>query len=497
MLVRLLQPIQQPLSRRRLPHWRTDVLVSLAVAFTIMFVSVGISAAERPNSFADQVEKLSPSVVNISTTTIVNDGPSADMPQFPPGSPFEEFFKNFGDNNRQRKAQSLGSGFIIDAEGIVVTNYHVIENAEEIRVILADETSFTAKVLGQDKKTDIAVLKIEPGETKLTAVAFGNSDDLRVGDWVLAIGNPFGLGGTVTAGIVSARGRDIGNGPYDDFIQTDASINRGNSGGPLFNTDGDVIGINTAIYSQSGGSVGIGFAISSNLAERVAGQLIEFGQTRRGWLGVYIQEVTTDIAESLGLDDDIGALISSVNESGPAAKGGVEPGDVILKFDGKLIDKMRDLPRIVAETDIGTKVDVELFRQGKAKTVQITLGELEKAELVGLAGGDTKEGEQSKQSFASLGFSVQSLTPKLAGEMGLDADKTGVVVSEVIAGSPAADKGLQVGDILRRFGQRPVAGVAELAKDIEDAEQGGRPGILILIEREGRERFIQISFAKK
>jgi len=343
-----LQPIQQPLSRRRLPHWRTDVLVSLAVAFTIMFVSVGISAAERPNSFADQVEKLSPSVVNISTTTVVNDGPSADMPQFPPGSPFEEFFKNFGDNNRQRKAQSLGSGFIIDAEGIVVTNYHVIENAEEIRVILADETSFTAKVLGQDKKTDIAVLKIEPGETKLTAVAFGNSDDLRVGDWVLAIGNPFGLGGTVTAGIVSARGRDIGNGPYDDFIQTDASINRGNSGGPLFNVEGEVIGINTAIYSQSGGSVGIGFAISSNLASRVASQLVEFGQTRRGWLGVFIQEVTPDIAESLGLKEAAGALVSSVNENSPAAKGGVQPGDVILKFDGKLIDKMRDLPRIVA-----------------------------------------------------------------------------------------------------------------------------------------------------
>ena len=276
-------------------------LCQFVMAFAILFVSVGASAADRPDSFADQVEKLSPAVVNISTTTIVNNGQAMDMPQFPPGSPFEEFFKNFGDNNRERKAQSLGSGFIIVDEGIVVTNYHVIENAEEIRVVLADETSFTAEVLGQDQKTDIAVLKIDPGDTDLTAVSFGDSDELRVGDWVLAIGNPFGLGGTVTAGIVSARGRDIGNGPYDDFIQTDASINRGNSGGPLFNTDGDVIGINTAIYSQSGGSVGIGFAISSNLAERVAGQLIEFGQTRRGWLGVYIQEVTTDIAESLGL----------------------------------------------------------------------------------------------------------------------------------------------------------------------------------------------------
>ena len=471
-------------------------LAPFAVAFTIIFFSVGLSAADRPNSFADLAERLSPSVVNISTTTIVNGGPGAEMPQFPPGSPFEEFFKNFGENNRQRKAQSLGSGFIIDAEGIVVTNHHVIENAEEIRVILADETSFTAKVLGQDKKTDIAVLKIEPGDTKLAAVAFGDSDSLRVGDWVLAIGNPFGLGGTVTAGIVSAFGRDIGNGPYDDFIQTDASINRGNSGGPLFNTEGEVIGINTAIFSQSGGSVGIGFAIASNLASRVASQLVEFGQTRRGWLGVFIQEVTPDIAESLGLKEASGALVSSVNENSPAAIGGVQPGDVILKFDGKVIEKMRDLPRIVAETDIGATVSVELFRQGSSKTLTITLGELEKAELVGLV-GEQKTSETSKESFGSLGFSVQALTPQLAEEMGLGKGKVGVVVTDVVPGSPAAEKNLQVGDILRRFGQRPVKGVAELTKDIEDAEEGGRSGILILIERDGRERFLQIGFAKK
>ena len=491
MLVRLLRPFRQSLTLSS-----GDAVASVVVLCAIIFFPIALLAADRPDSFADQAERLSPSVVNISTTTIVNDGPGAEMPQFPPGSPFEEFFKNFGDNNRQRKAQSLGSGFIIDSKGIVVTNHHVIENAEEIRVILADETSFTAKVLGQDKKTDIAVLKIEPGDTALTAVAFGNSDDLRVGDWVLAIGNPFGLGGTVTAGIVSARGRDIGNGPYDDFIQTDASINRGNSGGPLFNINGEVIGINTAIYSQSGGSVGIGFAISSNLASRVASQLAEFGQTRRGWLGVFIQEVTPDIAESLGLDAAAGALVSSVNESSPAAKGGVQPGDVILKFDGKVIDKMRDLPRIVAETDIGKKVSVDLFRQGESKTLKITLGELEKAELVGLA-GDKSPSDRSIQSFVSLGFSVQTLTQELAGEMGLGKDKTGVVVTEVVPGSPAAEKNLQVGDLLRRFGQRPVKGVAELAKDINDAEEGGRSGVLILIERDGRERFVQIGFAQK
>ena len=266
----------------------------------IMFMTFEAGAAERPESFADQVERLSPAVVNISTTTIVNGGPNMDMPQVPPGSPFEDFFKNFGDNDRKRRASSLGSGFIIDEAGIVVTNFHVIENAEEITVTLSDETVFTAEVLGQDQKTDIAVLKIDPGDTRLTAVPFGDSDSLRVGDWVLAIGNPFGLGGTVTAGIVSARGRDIGNGPYDDFIQTDASINRGNSGGPLFNVEGEVIGINTAIFSQTGGSVGIGFAISSNLAKRVTTQLAEYGTTRRGWLGVFIQEVTPTSLTRLG-----------------------------------------------------------------------------------------------------------------------------------------------------------------------------------------------------
>jgi len=490
MLLRMLRPTHNSVA-----HVGKSYMRPVVMAFAIIFISTNLFASERPDSFADQVEKLSPAVVNISTTTIVNDGQAMDMPQFPPGSPFEEFFKNFGDNNRQRKAQSLGSGFIIDDDGIVVTNYHVIENAEEIRVVLADETSFTAEVLGQDQKTDIAVLKIDPGDTKLTAVSFGNSDELRVGDWVLAIGNPFGLGGTVTAGIVSARGRDIGNGPYDDFIQTDASINRGNSGGPLFNTDGDVIGINTAIYSQSGGSVGIGFAISSNLAERVAEQLIEFGQTRRGWLGVYIQEVTPDIAESLGLDDAIGALISSVNEDGPAAKGGIQPGDVIVKFDGKLIEKMRDLPRIVAETDIGAKVKVELFRQGKRETVTVTLGELEKAELAGVI--DNGRGQSDEFSFASLGFSVANLNAALAEELGLDSDARGVVVREVVPGSPAADKGLTVGDILRRYGQRPIDDAASLAADIKEAEKAGRSGVLLLIERDGRERFIQISFAKK
>jgi serine protease Do len=460
----------------------------------ITFCAVGAAAADRPDSFADQVEQLSPAVVNISTTTIVSEGPGMDMPQFPPGSPFEEFFKNFGDDNRQRRASSLGSGFIIDAEGIVVTNFHVIENAEEITVTLSDETSFTAKVLGQDQKTDIAVLKIDPGDTTLTAVPFGDSDSLRVGDWVLAIGNPFGLGGTVTAGIVSARGRDIGNGPYDDFIQTDASINRGNSGGPLFNTDGEVIGINTAIFSQSGGSVGIGFAISSNLAKRVTKQLVEFGTTRRGWLGVFIQEVTSDIAETLGLEESGGALVSSVNENSPADIAGLEPGDVILSFDGKKIERMRDLPRIVAETDIGATVVVEIFRGGRLSTVDVTLGELEKAELVGLVG---EQPEGDAQTLDRLGFTVDDLDAELAVELGLDETLTGVVVTEVAAGSPAMEKGVEPGDIIRRFGQRRVDSAADLATSVGETVDAGRSGVLLLIERDGRERFVQIGFAEK
>ncbi|MEC9142336.1 MAG: DegQ family serine endoprotease, partial [Pseudomonadota bacterium] len=460
----------------------------------IMFMTLEAGAADRPESFADQVERLSPAVVNISTTTIVNGGPNMDMPQVPPGSPFEDFFKNFGDNDRKRRASSLGSGFIIDDAGIVVTNFHVIENAEEITVTLSDETVFTAEVLGQDQKTDIAVLKIDPGDTELTAVPFGDSDSLRVGDWVLAIGNPFGLGGTVTAGIVSARGRDIGNGPYDDFIQTDASINRGNSGGPLFNVEGEVIGINTAIFSQTGGSVGIGFAISSNLAKRVTTQLAEYGTTRRGWLGVFIQEVTPDIAESLGLDEATGALVSSVNESSPAQADGLEPGDVIISFDGKAIEKMRDLPRIVAETEIGATVAVELIRNGSRMSVDVILGELEKAELVGIVG---EESQGDAESFEKLGFSVDNLNAELAVELGLDENMRGVVVTEVEEGSPAFDKGLQPGDVIKRFGQRRVENAADLAKSVAETLESGRAGVLLLVESEGRERFIQIGFAKE
>ena len=455
-------------------------------------------AADRPASFADLAERLTPSVVNISTATMVEGQPGFEMPQFPPGSPFEEFFKEFNERGQgqTRRAQSLGSGFIIDESGLVVTNNHVIENADEITISLADDTRFRAEIVGRDSKTDIAVLKFDPEDVELTAVSFGDSDALRVGDWVLAIGNPFGLGGTVTAGIVSARGRDIGSGPYDDYIQTDASINRGNSGGPLFNMDGEVIGINTAIFSQTGGSVGIGFAISANLATNVVDQLTEYGRTRRGWLGVFIQEITPEIAESLGLDGTDGALVSAVTEQGPADLSGIEAGDVILAFDGKPIDRMRDLPRIVAETPVEKSVKVDVVRNGETISLDVVLGELEQAENGGLLSQNRDEAPEEQQTvtLASLGMTVQTLTPQLAEEFGLNEEASGVVITEVIANSPAADNGLQPGDVIKRLGQKRVATSEELEAGIEAAREAGRSGVLMLIESENRTRFVQLGF---
>jgi serine protease Do len=464
----------------------------MATAFFCLFLASQLAAADRPESFADLAERLSVAVVNISTTTVQKTGPTMEMPQFPPGSPFEEFFRDFDGENRTRRAQSLGSGFIVDASGIIVTNNHVIENADEIAISLADDTVLEAEIVGRDSKTDIAVLRIDPGDLKLQAVSFGDSDKMRVGDWVVAIGNPFGLGGTVTAGIVSARGRDIGSGPYDDFIQTDASINRGNSGGPLFNLEGEVIGINTAIFSQSGGSVGIGFAISSNLASQVVAQLQEYGRTRRGWLGVFIQEITPEIAESLGLKSDSGALVSAVTEGGPADAAGIEAGDVILSFNGRQIERMRDLPRIVAETPVEKTVPVELTRNGKNQTLEVTLGELERAENGGLL--SSRQTNSDQRIFASLGLEVSQLTDALREEYDLDDSETGILITAVAEGSPAAEQGVSAGDVIRRLGQRPVTTLAELSAGIKRAKEAGRSGVLMLILSDGRSRFVQLSF---
>lgn len=476
---------------------REAMHVLMVMAAAVMFISTVAPAfaADRPDSFADLAERLSPSVVNISTTTVI-EGQGNNFPQFPPGSPFEDFLEEFRNRGSKRQAQALGSGFIVDASGIVVTNNHVIESADQIRVTLANDKTFDAVLLGKDPKTDIAVLKFDPEDEKLVAVEFGDSDLMRVGDWVLAIGNPFGLGGSVTAGIVSARGRDIGSGPYDDFIQTDASINRGNSGGPLFNLDGEVIGINTAIFSQTGGSVGIGFAIASNLATNVVDQLAEYGRTRRGWLGVFIQEITPDIAETLGLDSENGTLVSSVHPDGPAFKGGVKAGDVVLSFDGKQILDMRSLPRIVAETAIGKEVVVEVNRNGRVKKLTITLGELEQAEQAGLLGGKPKA-ETQPHSFASLGFTVSPINPSLREKYevpeNVDGNTlNGVVVTEVIQGSPAAERGVEAGDIIRRIGQMQVQTVSDLIDGVNEARKQEKSSFLLLVRRGARERFVAI-----
>jgi serine protease Do len=464
-------------------------------AFGVLLIALAWATASQarpaPESFADLVEKLLPAVVNISTTQVVQVPGAQEMPELPPGSPFEDWFKEFferrqGQDAPSRRAQSLGSGFIVDAEGYVVTNNHVIEGADEIKVILHDDTTLDAEIVGRDPKTDLALLKVKSA-TPLPALTFGDSNDLRVGDWVIAIGNPFGLGGTVTAGIVSARSRDIRSGPYDDFIQTDASINRGNSGGPMFDMDGKVVGVNTAIYSPSGGSVGIGFAVPSNQVLPVVTQLKDFGRTRRGWLGVHIQAVTSEIAEGLGLDSARGALVASVNQDSPAAKAGIEQGDVILKFDGAEIARMRELAPTVAATEIGKQVEVVVWRKGAEKTLNVVLGELEEDEQVASAPAapDSTQGP-SEQRIDALGLTVASLTDELRTRFELGDSATGVVVVDVAPEGPAVDNGLRVGDVITEVGQERVANPAEVAHKVEQAQAAGRSSVLLLVEQGGR-----------
>ena len=467
------------------------VVLAGVVLLTMMVMPA--FANDRPQSFADLAEALSPSVVNISTTTVVGKDNDDDL-QFPPGSPFEDFFEEFRDGENRRTAQALGSGFIVSAEGFVVTNNHVIDGADAIRVTLYNDRSFDATLIGRDPKTDIAVLKIEPGDETLNPVSFGDSDAMRVGDWVLAIGNPFGLGGSVTAGIISARGRDIGSGPYDDFIQTDASINRGNSGGPLFNLDGEVIGINTAIFSQSGGSVGIGFAIASNLAENVVLQLQEYGQTRRGWLGVFIQEITPEIAENFGLENENGALVSSVHDGGPAEEAGIQAGDVVIAFNGKPIEEMRSLPRIVAESAIGKPLDVTVMREGKKLNLKVTLGVLEEAEEAGLfAGTPNSSDPNGPVEMTELGMTLDHLNPDLRQEFTIGDDVEGVIITEVKPGAPADESGLMAGDVIRRVGKVQVENLDEVRKAIKAELDAEKTSILLLINRQGRDRFTAVT----
>jgi len=482
-----------PAVRPSLLRWLTITVVGLA-----MIVSSAMAQARTaPESFADLAEKLLPSVVNISTTQVVQGQPGVEMPMVPPGSPFEEFFKEFFEKNQQqprrqqRRATSLGSGFIIDAKGYVVTNNHVIQDADEINVVLHDDTRLEATVVGRDPKTDIAILKVEP-EGRLTAVSFGDSDKMRIGDWLVAIGNPFGFGGTVTTGIISARGRDINAGPYDDFLQTDAPINRGNSGGPMFNLEGEVIGIATAIFSPSGGSVGIGFAIPSNSAEPVIRQLLEHGEVRRGWLGVRIQTVTEEIAETLGLKEPIGALVASVIADGPAEKAGIQAGDVIVEFDGKIVEEMRKLPRIVADTEIGNAVPVTVWRKNGEDDFKVDIGILEEPEAEVAARAPAEESTGSSTTIDDLGLTVAGIDNQLREQYDLGDDIKGVIVTDVNPAGPSAAKGIRDGDVIVEISQDEVNEPSELAERVEEAREAGRGVVLLLVEGEGGLRFVTV-----
>lgn len=473
---------------------RSIAAAGLAMAAAMSLAVAPASARSAPDSFADLAARLSPAVVNISTTQSVGAGGAQPEFRVPPGSPFKEFFEEFFERNRpqqrSRRATSLGSGFVIDEDGLVVTNNHVIAEADEISVRLSDGTKLAAEVVGRDPKTDLALLRVET-DKPLPSLGWGSSDDARVGDWVIAIGNPFGLGGSVTAGIVSARGRDINSGPYDDFIQTDASINRGNSGGPLFNMDGEVIGINTAIFSPSGGSVGIGFAIPSALARNVIEQLEEFGKTKRGWLGVRIQTVTDEIAEGLGLDEAKGALVAGVTEGGPAQQGGIEQGDVILEFDGKEVEEMRSLPRIVAETRIGKDVAVTVWRKGEATDVTVQIGELEEAEelLAATDGGPAEAGPD----LVTLGMTLATITPELRTRFEIAEDVDGVLVTDVEADGPAAEKGIRPGDVIVEVQQDEVARPQDVLEKVKNVREASLKSVLLLLrQRAGEMRFVAV-----
>ncbi len=483
------------------------ILMGSAVVLTLPMVLPNPAMARAaPDSFADLAEKLLPAVVNISSSQTIQaktNGPGAgpELPMFPPGSPFEQFFKDFMNRNRQgnrgepapeRKAQSLGSGFIIDPSGYVVTNNHVIDGADEITVTLQDGTSLKATLVGRDESGDIALLQVKP-DKPLPSVAFADSDKARVGEWVIAIGNPFGLGGSVTAGIVSARGRNIHQGPYDDFIQTDAAINQGNSGGPLFNMDGEVVGMNTAIYSRSGGSIGIGFSIPSKMVKNIVAQLREVGHPVRGWLGVRIQQVTPDIAESVGLKEATGAMIAGVNDGGPADKAKIRNGDIVLKFNGRDVKDMPALPRLVAESEVGKQVPIVLWRDGKEVTVQATLAE--KPSDSALAAGETggKADAAKPLDLPGLGLKIAPITGDLKDKYQIGDDQKGVVIVEVAPNTSAAERGLKPGDVIVEVQQGEVATPDDVRKRVDDVRKENRKSVLVLIQRRDGLQWVPLS----
>lgn len=470
------------------------------ICFLFLLVDNKAYAVAPLQGFADVVEKLLPSVVSV--TTSANQTENADnldsSDNFPPGSPYQEFFQQFFDGNvpdlDSRRIASMGSGFIVNPDGYILTNNHVVDGSSDILVTMFDGTNYKAEIVGRDKKTDIALIKINP-KKKLTTVEFANSDNLRVGDWVLAIGNPYGLGNTVTAGIVSARARDIQAGPYDDFIQTDVSINRGNSGGPLFSADGKLVGVNTAIFSPSGGSVGISFAIPANMAKWVLDNLLKNGKIQRGKIGVKVQSVTDEIAETLGLKLTAGALVASVDADGSAAKAGIEPGDVILKFNGVRITAMRNLPRMVAETQVGKNVPIIIFRNGKELSLKILIDEMPDDSL-------NLQNQNKKQKnpisaleiipLEPLGVAVAKLTPALRDRYKISRFLSGVLIVEVNPNSDAASKGLKPGDVISEVNRTEVLNPQDLEKQILVAKEKKAKSILMLVDGPLGLRFVAV-----
>ena len=474
---------------------KSKILLVVFFSFTLFFTSHSFSKGV-PESFADLAEKLMPSVVNIAATRVVETRAQSPFPfQFPPGSPFEDFFKEFNPQQgapQKRKSTALGSGFVISQDGIVITNNHVIQGSEGILVKFTDGKEYEAKLIGTDPVSDIAVLKIQ-SSNKFKPVALGDSGNARVGDWVLAIGNPFGLGGTVTSGIISAINRDINMGRYDNFIQTDASINQGNSGGPLFNMNGEVVGINTAIFSQSGGSVGIGFAIPANFAKNVIEQLREYGETRRGWLGVRIQEVTKEIADSLGMKEEMGALVADVNEKSPAKKAGIKEGDVIIEFNGIKIDTMRKLPKVVGEAPVGKEATLKIWRDKKIVSKTIVLGRLEDTEEFKTKSAPQKLEKKDDVLLKSLGAKVRDITSQDVSSRKLTTGKNGVIIQEIDADGALADTTIQVGDVIVALQNNKIINAEDFENKIKKLINTGNKSLLLtVIDSQNRSRYVGV-----
>jgi serine protease Do len=465
--------------------------LGFCLALLMLFTAAQAGARPAPNGFADLAERLSPAVVNISTSQVLAPR-DLEIPGLPEDSPLRDFFDEFLEQQRRggpQRVQSLGSGFVIDPAGIVITNHHVIDGADRIEVTFIDGTTLPAEIAGTDPKTDLAVLRVK-SDKPLPHVELGDSGRLRVGDWVIAIGNPFGLGGSVTAGIVSALNRDIHAGNYDDFIQTDAAINRGNSGGPLFNLDGEVVGVNSAIISPSGASVGIGFAVPASTVKPIVAQILEFGETRRGWIGVRIQTVTPEIADSLGLGAARGALVAGVTAEGPAAEAGLEPGDVVLAFDGRNIATMRDLPRVVAEAKIGSTVDMQIFRDGETLTRRIGVAQLEEEAPDERMPEET--GKPQPAATVVLGLGLASLDEDLRRRFNVAENLAGVIVIEVDPLSAAAERGVRPGDVIAQVAQRAVSSPEDVKRIVETEEKAGRNSVLLRLVAGGETRFVAL-----